>query len=73
MGKDYEFLLPTSLSSIFQTCIESAWLSRRDIRPGTVGLDIPPPTVTGSLSTSEFELMNFHIWFRLNILFYFIF
>ena len=40
-GKDYEFLLPSSLSSIFQTCIESAWLSKRDIRSGAAGPDIP--------------------------------
>lgn len=72
MGKGYEFLLPTSLSSIFQTYMESARLGMRNTGPGATGLGspLPAPCSHTALSTSEFELMIFHIWFRFNLLLY---
>lgn len=57
MGKGYEFLLPTSPSSIFQTYMESAWLCRRNTRPGEAGLDIPLLAFT----ETSFMLLHRHL------------
>lgn len=75
MGKGYEFLLPTSQSSIFQTYMESAWLCRWNQTRSSRARYYTPSfytnqiyALTQALNTLEFELMIFHIQFKFNVL-----
>lgn len=62
MGKGYEFLLPTSQSSIFQTYMESALLCRWNTRPGAAGLHITLPDFTQTRFMLSHKHLTLRVW-----------